>query len=114
MCTDSTCSAPSPGRRALLGAALAAPVAPLVWSAAPTWAGVDRPRLLVFSRTTGFRHMSIETAVATITDLGAAHGFDVDATEDRRSSPTAAWTPTTRSRSSTPPATCSRAPSAPP
>ncbi|MCK5928546.1 MAG: ThuA domain-containing protein [Nocardioides sp.] len=87
MCTDSTCSGspgtgPTPSRRALLGAALAAPVAPLVLSAPPTWAGIERPRLLVFSRTTGFRHMSIETAVATITDLGAVHGFDVDATED--------------------------------
>ncbi|MEE3125641.1 MAG: ThuA domain-containing protein [Actinomycetota bacterium] len=87
MCTDSTCSGssgtgPTPSRRALLGAALAAPVAPLMLSTPPTWAGIERPRLLVFSRTTGFRHMSIETAVATITDLGAAHGFDVDATED--------------------------------
>ncbi|MGB0191478.1 MAG: hypothetical protein ACPF9W_10985, partial [Nocardioides sp.] len=87
MCTDTPCSGstgsgPTPSRRALLGAALAAPVAPLVLSAPPTWAGIERPRLLVFSRTTGFRHMSIETAVATIADLGTAHGFDVDATED--------------------------------
>lgn len=39
-------------------------------------------RLLVFSRTTGFRHDSIPAGIAAVERLGAGHGFDVDATED--------------------------------
>lgn len=39
-------------------------------------------RVLVFSRTTGFRHLSIPSGIAAVTELGAAHGFAVDATED--------------------------------
>jgi type 1 glutamine amidotransferase len=39
-------------------------------------------RVLLFSRTTGFRHDSIPDAVAAIGALGAEHGFAVDATED--------------------------------
>jgi type 1 glutamine amidotransferase len=39
-------------------------------------------RVLVFSRTTGFRHDSIPEAVAAIGRLGAEQGFGVDATED--------------------------------
>jgi type 1 glutamine amidotransferase len=39
-------------------------------------------RVLVFSRTTGFRHDSIPDAVAAIQRLGADNGFAVDATED--------------------------------
>lgn len=80
MCTESSCSTPALPRRALLGAALAAPAAMLAAPAASALA--ERPRLLVFTRTTGFRHASIETAVSTITALGAEHGFDVTATED--------------------------------
>ncbi|HLL69115.1 MAG TPA: ThuA domain-containing protein [Micromonosporaceae bacterium] len=38
--------------------------------------------VLVFSKTTGFRHESIETGVAAIRRLGATHGFEVAATED--------------------------------
>jgi type 1 glutamine amidotransferase len=38
--------------------------------------------VLVFSKTTGYRHESIETGVAAIRQLGVAHGFGVDATED--------------------------------
>ena len=79
MCTESTRPSPTLPRRALLGAAVAAPAALL---AAPASGLAGRPRLLVFSRTTGFRHASIETGVATITAMGADHGFDVDATED--------------------------------
>ncbi|MFD6177414.1 MULTISPECIES: ThuA domain-containing protein [unclassified Isoptericola] len=37
---------------------------------------------LVFSKTAAFRHDSIETGVAAITQLGAEHGFTVTATED--------------------------------
>jgi type 1 glutamine amidotransferase len=39
-------------------------------------------RVLVFSRTLGFRHDSIEPGIAAIRSLGAANGFEVDATED--------------------------------
>ncbi|POX52230.1 ThuA domain-containing protein [Streptomyces sp. Ru72] len=39
-------------------------------------------RVLVYSRTTAYRHDSIPDAVAAVRDLGAAHGFEVDATED--------------------------------
>jgi type 1 glutamine amidotransferase len=38
--------------------------------------------VLVFSRTTGFRHDSIPDGVAAIQKLGQEHGFAVDATED--------------------------------
>jgi type 1 glutamine amidotransferase len=39
-------------------------------------------RVLVFSRTTGFRHDSIPDGIAAIRRLGNEHGFAVDATED--------------------------------
>lgn len=46
-------------------------------------AATRRPhRILIFTRTTGFRHASIEIGVQTIRDLGAAHGFEVEHTED--------------------------------
>jgi cytochrome c len=38
--------------------------------------------VLVFSKTAGFRHSSIEPGIAAIEQLGAANGFNVDATED--------------------------------
>jgi type 1 glutamine amidotransferase len=50
-------------------------------------------RILVFSKTTGYRHESIEVGVDTVRELGAEHGFDVDATEDA-----AAFTPGNLSR----------------
>lgn len=40
------------------------------------------PRILVFSKTAGYRHSSIETGAAAIKTLGASNGFAVDATED--------------------------------
>src|SRR3954452_6498065 len=43
-----------------------------------------RFRVLVFSKTTGFRHDSIPVAVAAVRRLGREHGFAVDATEDER------------------------------
>ena len=43
---------------------------------------VPNPHVLVFSKTTGFRHDNIESAVAAIKKLGVDHGFQVDATED--------------------------------
>lgn len=39
-------------------------------------------RLLVYSRTTGYRHDSIPAGIAALRALGAAHDFEVDATED--------------------------------
>ncbi|MPY60028.1 ThuA domain-containing protein [Streptomyces spongiae] len=39
-------------------------------------------RVLVFSKTAGFRHDSIPDGVAVVKELGAAGGFTVDATED--------------------------------
>ncbi|MDA0137112.1 ThuA domain-containing protein [Solirubrobacter sp. CPCC 204708] len=48
--------------------------------------GADDPqarfRVLVFSKTTGFRHDSIDEGIAAIKQLGNLHGFQVDATED--------------------------------
>ncbi len=41
-----------------------------------------RFRVLVFSKTAGFRHSSIPDGIAAIWRLGDAHGFAVDATED--------------------------------
>jgi hypothetical protein len=38
--------------------------------------------VLVFSRTTGYRHASIPVGVAALRQLGRAHRFAVDATED--------------------------------
>ena len=38
--------------------------------------------VLVFSKTTGFRHDSIPQGIAAIEALGAEHGFAVDGTED--------------------------------
>jgi type 1 glutamine amidotransferase len=40
------------------------------------------PKLLVFSKTTGFRHDSIPACVEAIRTLGQANKFDIDATED--------------------------------
>jgi type 1 glutamine amidotransferase len=39
-------------------------------------------RVLVFSKTLGYRHDSIVDGIKTITELGREHGFAVDATED--------------------------------
>jgi type 1 glutamine amidotransferase len=41
-------------------------------------------RVLVFSRTTGFRHDSIPAGIALIQRLGREHGFAVEATENPR------------------------------
>lgn len=44
--------------------------------------GRSLERVLVFSRTTGYRHESVEAGVGCISQLGREHGFHVDATED--------------------------------
>ena len=40
------------------------------------------PRILVFTKTSGFRHESIPAAIAAIRQLGVANGLIVDVTED--------------------------------
>ncbi len=44
--------------------------------------GPTRFEVLVFSKTAGFRHKSIEDGIAAIRQLGRAHDFGVTATED--------------------------------
>ncbi|HVK22390.1 MAG TPA: ThuA domain-containing protein [Actinokineospora sp.] len=61
---------------AALVVALAALVAVPAVSSAATF------KILVFSKTTGFRHSSIPAGVAAIKKLGVDNGFTVDATED--------------------------------
>jgi hypothetical protein len=41
-----------------------------------------RPRLLLFTRTTDYRHDSIPAGVAMVEAIGAEAGLDVDAHED--------------------------------
>ena len=42
----------------------------------------ESPRVLVFSRTTGYRHASIEPGIEAIRAIGREDGFAVEATED--------------------------------
>lgn len=39
-------------------------------------------KVLVFSKTAGYRHGSIETGIAAVKKIGSENGFQVDATED--------------------------------
>jgi type 1 glutamine amidotransferase len=41
-----------------------------------------KPKVLIFSKTNGFRHASIPVGIAAIKKLGEENNFDVDATED--------------------------------
>jgi len=92
MCTGNHCSghdgttdrpAGTVGRRGLLGLAAGAAAAATGAIAAPAVAAGRRPhRVVVFTRTNGYRHLSIPTAISTITALGAENGFEVVATED--------------------------------
>src|SRR3954466_9738233 len=71
----------SPMRKAAITAGLVAALSavfalPSVAAAAPKF------KVLVFSKTAGFRHDSIETGVARVKQLGTANNFAVDATED--------------------------------
>ncbi|MGH7604069.1 MAG: ThuA domain-containing protein [Gemmatimonadaceae bacterium] len=47
-----------------------------------TAARSQQPRVLVFSKTAGFRHSSIGVGIAAVRKLGQENGFAVDATED--------------------------------
>ncbi|MFS8197450.1 ThuA domain-containing protein [Streptomyces sp. CWNU-52B] len=50
---------------------------------APSLAAADPAyKVLVFSKTAGFRHSSIEPGIAALRGLGSANNFTVDATED--------------------------------
>src|SRR5690606_22425658 len=42
----------------------------------------ETPKVLVFSKTSGFRHESIEVGKNALMDLGIKNGFAVDTTED--------------------------------
>ncbi|MFC6099317.1 ThuA domain-containing protein [Olivibacter domesticus] len=42
----------------------------------------EKPAVLVFSKTAGFRHDSIEKGIATIEELGKNNNFEVEHTED--------------------------------
>ena len=48
----------------------------------PRSAHAQQPRVLVFSKTAGYRHSSIPNGIAAIRKLGQEHGFAVDTTED--------------------------------
>lgn len=71
-------------RRAALrgGAALALAAAPAVGVAQAATAATDPFSVLVFSRTTAYRHASIPDGIRAIGELGKEHGFKVTATED--------------------------------
>jgi type 1 glutamine amidotransferase len=74
-------------RAALRGAALltAGPELAAQASGSPACTVGNAPqgsRVLVFSRTKGFRHGSIPSGIAALTELGAAHRFAVESTED--------------------------------
>jgi hypothetical protein len=54
-----------------------------VWTGLGAGASAEpRFAVLVFSKTTGFRHDSIPQGIAAIGALGAEHGFSVDSPED--------------------------------
>jgi cytochrome c len=48
----------------------------------PVVTAAQQPRVLVFSKTSAFRHSSIPNGIAAIRKLGQENGFAVDATED--------------------------------
>jgi type 1 glutamine amidotransferase len=87
-------------RRGALGLLVALSVLALAGCGPPSAAGTSRAprgpapfRVLVFSRTLGFRHDSIPDGIAAIEALGLEHRFAVDATEDPGT-----FTPSTLSR----------------
>jgi len=66
-------------RRASVVAAVTAVLLVLLPPLAP---GQSGERILVFSKTAGFRHQSIPDGIAALEKLGAEQGFSVDASED--------------------------------
>lgn len=65
-------------RLALLSALVVAAIAGVLAWQQPA----PHPRILVFSKTAGFRHASIAAGLTAIRQLGTQNGFRVDATED--------------------------------
>ncbi len=55
--------------------------APVSEAVRPVMGGGTLPAILVFSKTTGFRHDSIPDAIAAVRQLGDDYGFLVDGTE---------------------------------
>jgi type 1 glutamine amidotransferase len=68
--------------RFALAVLLAVGLTGLAGPAAAASTGHPQFRVLLFSKTTAFRHESIPAGVAAIQQLGARHRFRVDATED--------------------------------
>lgn len=68
-------------RRSVLSA-LVVSVALFGSASAPSQQRPSGFRVLVFTKTDGFRHASIPTAVQALRELGAQNGFTVDASED--------------------------------
>jgi type 1 glutamine amidotransferase len=68
-------------RGAVLSAAVVA-LAALAGPSAPVREDAETRRILVFSKTAGFRHSSIPDGVAALRRLGSQNGFEVDWTED--------------------------------
>ncbi|WP_409468382.1 ThuA domain-containing protein [Streptomyces sp. HC307] len=66
------------GTALLLGCVVSGPAA----SHSPSASADDGKRVLVFSKTAGFRHDSIPEGIAAVRELGETGGFTVDATED--------------------------------
>jgi type 1 glutamine amidotransferase len=66
----------------LASAAVLAAVTAAVAGPAGTTAAAPLTKVLVFSKTAGFRHSSIPNGIAAIQQLGAANGFSVATTED--------------------------------
>src|SRR5262245_9020745 len=67
--------------RALAAAVVVALVAGLA-AVAPAAQAAPLTKILVFSKTAGFRHSSIPNGIAAIQQLGSQNGFSVTATED--------------------------------
>lgn len=54
----------------------------LLLAIAPLVPSEDVARVLVFTRTMGFRHDSIPAGIAAVREIGMQEGIHVDATED--------------------------------
>jgi type 1 glutamine amidotransferase len=70
------------GRRGFIGIAGAAALATAAGPAAADDVARRPHRVVVFTRTAGFRHNSITVAISTLKQLGAENGIEVVATED--------------------------------
>lgn len=69
-------------KRLLAGLASLVTATALIISPAPPASAAPLTKVLVFSRTAGFRHSAIPAGIAAIRQLGAQNGFAVTATED--------------------------------